>query len=86
MIHKMKTATIRTLRTQFPRVRQLLAQEGEVVVTERGKPVIVLRPYVARAHAPKRAVDYYARLRKRMPSPLSRTQREALDQADRGER
>jgi antitoxin (DNA-binding transcriptional repressor) of toxin-antitoxin stability system len=85
MIHKMKTATIRTLRTQFPRVRQLLAQEGEVVVTERGKPVIVLRPYVARARAAKR-VDYYARLRNRMPSPLSRTQREALDQADRGER
>ena len=30
----MKTASIRDLRTQFPRVRRLLEQEGEIVVTD----------------------------------------------------
>ena len=64
----------------------MLAHEGEIIVTERGKPVMVLRPYSAPSQRPRRTIDYYARLRRRMPSPLSRPEREALDEADRGER
>jgi antitoxin (DNA-binding transcriptional repressor) of toxin-antitoxin stability system len=82
----MKTATIRDLRTRFPAVRRLLELEGEVVVTERGKPVLVLRGYEAPARTPAVKVQYYARLRRRMRSALPKSVRQALDEADRGER
>ncbi len=82
----MKTASIRDLRTRFPEVRKLLEREGEVVVTERGKPVIVLRAYDAGAAAKRAPVDYLKRLRRRMPVGISRANRVALDEADRGER
>lgn len=82
----MKTATIRDLRTRFPRIRELLEQEGEIVVTDRGRPVIILRNYDERAVRSGARVDYYARLCRRMPKPLSRAARQALDEADRAER
>lgn len=82
----MKTATIRDLRTRFPKVRRLLAQEGELVVTDRGRPIIVLRPYDEGRVRRSGAVDYYARLRRRMPKPLTAAQRAALDESDRAER
>lgn len=82
----MKTATIRDLRTSFPRIRRLLEQEGEIIVTDRGRPVIVLRPYEERVTQRGAPVDYYARLRRRMPRPITSAARRALDEADRGER
>jgi antitoxin (DNA-binding transcriptional repressor) of toxin-antitoxin stability system len=82
----MASATIRDLRTQFPRVRRLLEQEGEVVVTYRGRPVVVLRPYQDRPARRAASVDYYARLRRRMPRPIAAAVRRALDEAGRGER
>ena len=81
----MSTATIRDLRTQFPRVRRLLEQEGEVIVTDHGHPVLVLRVFQAEGARPL-AIDYFARLRARMPKAISKAAREALDEADRGER
>ena len=86
MIHRMKTATIRDLRTKFPEVRKLLEREGEVVVTDRGKPVVVLRSYDARSTARVPPVAYYERLRRHMPKRLSKARRQALDEADRAER
>jgi antitoxin (DNA-binding transcriptional repressor) of toxin-antitoxin stability system len=86
MIHIMKTATIRQLRTQFPTIRRLLEQEGQVVVTERGRPVMLLRPYREPLVRPNERVDYYARLRRRMPKPLSAGVRRAWHEADRDER
>lgn len=82
----MKTATIRDLRTRFPEVRKLLEREGEIVVTDRGKPIVLLRSYDAIAARPAPDVDYYGRLRRRMPKRLSKSQRRALDEADRAER
>ena len=82
----MRTATIRDLRTRFPRVRQMLAEEGEVVVTERGRPVIVMRPYERRATSRPKPIDYLSRLRARMPRALTRAQRLSLNEAERGER
>jgi antitoxin (DNA-binding transcriptional repressor) of toxin-antitoxin stability system len=82
----MKTASIRDLRTRFPQVRKLLEREGEVVVTDRGKPVIVLRNYDARSQTKRAPVDYLKRLRKRMPVGISSADRLALDEAERGER
>ena len=81
----MSTATIRELRTQFPQVRRLLEQEGEVIVTDHGRPVAVLRAF-DEPRTSGEAVDYYARLRRRMPKAISKTSRRALDEADRGER
>ena len=43
----MATATIRDLRTQFPRLKELIAREGEVIVTDHGRPAFVLRSYEA---------------------------------------
>jgi antitoxin (DNA-binding transcriptional repressor) of toxin-antitoxin stability system len=82
----MKTATIRDLRTRFPEVRKLLEREGEIVVTDRGKPVVVLRAYSGAGAKPAPAINYLARLRSRMPKRLTQAQRRALNEADRGER
>ena len=82
----MKTATIRDLRTQFPKIRRMLEQEGQLVVTDRGRPVILLQPYRERVAARSKRIDYYARLRRRMPQPLTAAARQALHEADRGER
>jgi antitoxin (DNA-binding transcriptional repressor) of toxin-antitoxin stability system len=82
----MKTASIRDLRTRFPEVRKLLEREGEVIVTDRGKPVIVLRTYDAHAAGKREPVDYLKRLRSRMPVGIARADRRLLDEADRGER
>lgn len=87
MIHiAMKTATIRDLRTRFPEIRKLLEREGEIVVTDRGKPVVLLRTYDGSTAQRSAPVNYYGRLRQRMPKRLTQAQRRALDEADRGER
>lgn len=82
----MSRATVRDLRTRFPSVRKLLEQEGEVVVTERGRPILVLRPYEGAAKRRSAPIDYYARLRQRMPKAISSQVRRDLDEAERGER
>jgi antitoxin (DNA-binding transcriptional repressor) of toxin-antitoxin stability system len=84
--HAMKTATIRDLRTRFLEVRKLLEREGEVVVTHRGKPVVVLRNYDARSERRSAPIAYYDRLRRRMPKPLTKAKRYVLAEVDRGER
>ena len=86
MIHSMRTATIRDLRTQFPRIRRLLEQEGEVVVTDHGRPIAVLRPIDEAAPNESTPIDYFARLRRRMPKAISARARRTLDETDRGER
>jgi antitoxin (DNA-binding transcriptional repressor) of toxin-antitoxin stability system len=82
----MKTATIRDLRTRFPRIRRMLEQEGQIVITDRGRPVMLLQPYQEPIGRTRRRIDYYARLRRRMPEPLRAAARRALHEADRGER
>jgi hypothetical protein len=82
----MALATIRDLRTQFPKLKSLVARDGEVVVTDRGKLAYVLRPYVAPAKVSEKPVDYFARLKQHQPRPLSSAKSKALDEANRGER
>lgn len=82
----MATATVRDLRTRFPHIRHLLEQEGEIVVTDHGSPVAILRPFKGRKNATSVALDYYARLRRRMPKPITMAARRALDEVDRDER
>ena len=86
MIHGMASATVRDLRTRFPRVRALVAREGEVIVTLRGSPAYVLRPYTQPPPAKAEKVNYFRRLKSRQPRPLTANAACALDKADRGER
>lgn len=81
------TATIRELRNQFPKVRKLVEQEGEVVVTEQGTPRYRLTPYTPpeEKKAPP-AKDYLTRLRRYQPRPLSSAAAKALHDTNRGER
>jgi antitoxin (DNA-binding transcriptional repressor) of toxin-antitoxin stability system len=81
------TATIRDLRNRFPRVRELIEQEGEVVVTDQGMPRYRITPFVA-ATSRKRppAKDYLARLRRHQPRPLTAAASRALHDANRGDR
>lgn len=80
------TATVRDLRTRFPKVKALVEREGEVIVTDHGRPSYVLRPYRAPAPTRPEPIDYYARLVRRMPKPLSARATRELDDADREER
>ena len=82
----MAVATIRDLRTQFPKLKALVVRDGEVIVTDRGKPSYVLRPYAAPAKVSAKPVDYFARLKQHQPRPLSLANSRALDEANRGER
>lgn len=88
MFHpSMKTASIRQLRTEFPKVRKMIEREGEIVVTERGQAAYVIRPYTApRKRAKAEPFDYYARLVRRMPKPISAEASKAIDELNRGDR
>ena len=81
------TATVRDLRNHFPRVKKLLEEEGEVVVTDQGTPRFRLTLYTPAAEkknpAPK---DYLARLRRHQPRPISAAAAAALHEANRGKR
>jgi antitoxin (DNA-binding transcriptional repressor) of toxin-antitoxin stability system len=76
---------IRDLRTKFPRLKELVARDGEVIVTDRGVPAFVLCVYRPERARPA-SVDYFDRLKARQPRPLSAAAAKALDEADRAER
>jgi antitoxin (DNA-binding transcriptional repressor) of toxin-antitoxin stability system len=81
------TATIRELRNQFPKIRQLVDREGEVVVTEQGTPKYRLTRYTPpRRKKVPLSKDYMARLRRHQPRALSAAMSRALRDANRGER
>lgn len=83
----MATATIRELRNNFPRVRKLVDEQGEVVVTEKGTPRFRLTLYVPpRRTQPPPSKDYIARLRKHQPRTMTAAEAKALDEANRGSR
>ncbi len=78
--------TIRDLRNHFPKVRKLLESDGEVVLTERGKPKYRLTVYTPRQSAKAPAVDYWERLNSYQPLPLTQSQSEIVDDDNRGDR
>lgn len=81
------TATVRDLRNRFPKVKKLVEAEGEVLVTDRGKPRYRLTLYTT-GHAAKSppAKDYVARLTRHQPRPIGAAAEKALDEENRGER
>ena len=58
----MKELSIREVRQDLPHIDELLAAEGEVIVTRRGKPVARLLPV-----SPKRKIRSMAAFRATMP-------------------
>jgi antitoxin (DNA-binding transcriptional repressor) of toxin-antitoxin stability system len=81
----MSTASIRELRTSFPKIRARIEREGEVIITDRGKPAFVLRAFTAKPKKAKPPIDYYARLLSYMPKPISAEAERRLE-ADRDDR
>jgi antitoxin (DNA-binding transcriptional repressor) of toxin-antitoxin stability system len=64
-------ATIRDLRTDFRSVKRKIEEHGEVVITDHGEPAYLLKPLPRRAKKSVPLPDYYGRLVKRQPKPLS---------------
>ena len=51
----MRSISVRDMRAALPRLEQLLAEEGEVVITRNGKPVARVLPTVPKGNIPSRA-------------------------------
>lgn len=77
---------IRDLRNRFPKVRKLVETQGEVILTERGKPRYRLTLYVPESPREPRPVDYWARLNAYQPKALRKAQVRALLEENRGRR
>ncbi len=58
----MKTLTIRQVRSALPRLDEIVAKEGEVVVTRRGQPLARILPIT-----PVRRIPSHAKLRASVP-------------------
>ena len=67
-------ATIRELRTDFRSVKRKIEQHGQLVITDRGEPAYLLQALPKLRKKTMRMPDYYRRLRKRQPVPLTAEQ------------
>ena len=80
-------ATIRELRNEFPKVRKLIEEEGEVLVTDQGTPRYRLTRYTPRGDKRTPAAkDYLARMRRHQRRPISAAAARALHDINRGQR
>jgi antitoxin (DNA-binding transcriptional repressor) of toxin-antitoxin stability system len=59
----MRSISVREMRTALPRLEQLLAEEGEVVITRNGKPVARVLPTPSGTPIPSHA-DLRGRMRR----------------------
>ncbi len=80
------TTTVRDLRNHFPKVRKLVETEGEVVLTEKGKPRYRLTVYTPALAGRPRSIDYWARLNSYQPQAMTKAQARALEEENRGGR
>jgi hypothetical protein len=78
------TASVREIRTDFRSVKRKIEMHGEVVITDNGVPRFLLkalpRSPVKRGPMP----DYYGRLLKQRPSPVSAKETRKLCEENRG--
>jgi antitoxin (DNA-binding transcriptional repressor) of toxin-antitoxin stability system len=77
--------SIRDLRNRFPKVRKLVESQGEVILTEKGKPRYRLTLYSPESPAAPPPVDYWARLNSYQPRAMTKAQAQALHDENRGE-
>jgi antitoxin (DNA-binding transcriptional repressor) of toxin-antitoxin stability system len=83
----MVTATVRDLRNHFPKVKEMVETEGEVIVTDKGQPKYKLTLYTpAKPRKSPSPKDYMSRLRRHQPRPISIAAAKTLDNENRGER
>ncbi len=80
------TATIRELRTDFRSVKRKIEQHGKIVITDHGEPAYVLKPLPQKPAKSVRLPDYYARLLKRQPKPISAETTRRFWEEERGDR
>jgi antitoxin (DNA-binding transcriptional repressor) of toxin-antitoxin stability system len=81
-----KTTTVRDLRNHFPKVRKLVEAEGEVLLTEKGKPRYRLTLFTPSRTEPPPALDYWERLTGYQPEELTEADSSSLDEENRGDR
>ena len=79
------TASVRDLRNHFPKVRKIIEEEGEVLLTERGTAKYKLVPYSAPLKKTPPAIDYWARLNSYQPRQISAEESRTLDDENRGD-
>jgi antitoxin (DNA-binding transcriptional repressor) of toxin-antitoxin stability system len=83
----MKIATVRDLRNHFPRIKAMVESEGEVIVTDNGKPKYRIMLYTPKEpRETHRAKDYMERLKRHQSHPISRTAAKSLLDDNRGDR
>lgn len=80
------TTTVRDLRNHFPKVRKLVETEGEVLLTEKGKPRYRLTLYTPARTRKLPPIDYWARLNSYQPEAMTEAQARALHDENRGDR
>jgi antitoxin (DNA-binding transcriptional repressor) of toxin-antitoxin stability system len=80
------TVSVRDLRNHFPKVRKILEEEGEVLLTERGTAKYKLVAYSVPSQRTPPAIDYWARLNSYQPRQISPEASQALDDENRGDR
>ena len=76
---EMKALSIREMRASLGRLDELLDEEGELIVTRRGKEVARVLPMT-----PKRRLPSHRDLRARMPLVLSSAEIIRVDRDERG--
>lgn len=80
------TVSIRELRTDFRAVKRKLEEFGRVTITDNGEPAYVMEPITPKPGKQKPLPDYYARLLKEQPVPMSPEQSRRLHEENRGDR
>ena len=81
------TATIRELRTDFRSVKRKIEQHGEIIITDNGDPAYVIKPVAPPRPVKKaRMPDYYGRLLKRQPKPMTAEATREFWEQERGDR
>ena len=80
------TASIRDLRNHFPKVRRMLEDEGEVLLTDKGHAKYRLLRYSEPAPEAPPAVDFWVRLTSAQPQPITADTAHDLHEVNRDDR
>ena len=81
----MATTTIRDLRNHFPKVKEIVETEGEIIVTDNGKPKYKLSLYTPASSSKTPGIkDYMARLRRYQARPIRAAAAKSLHDENRG--
>jgi antitoxin (DNA-binding transcriptional repressor) of toxin-antitoxin stability system len=80
------STTIRDLRNHFPKIRKLVESEGEILLTEKGKPRYRITLYTPPQTVASPAVDYWARLTAYQPQAMTEAEARSLREENRGDK